>query len=151
MSNIMVIDVRKLKFSGKTETDFQFDYPVTPDKLTLPGAEIDGAVKVTGVLELHGNDVYVDGTIACTIVGECARCLKETRVDFKEDFSVIYATTRQDEDDYLYVNGLVDLKLAIDDLMLISLPTVIYCREDCKGLCPICGQDLNEKSCDCKK
>ncbi len=151
MGNIMVIDVRKLKFSGKTETDFQFDYQVNPDILTLPGACIDGAVRVTGVLELHGDDVYVDGTIACTIVGECARCLRETRVEFSEEFSVIYATRRQDEDDYLYKNGLVDLSLAVDDLMIISLPTVIYCREDCKGLCHTCGKNLNDGSCDCKK
>ena len=114
-------------------------------------AFFDGAVKVTGVLELHGDDVYVDGTIACAIVGDCARCLRETRVEFCEEFSVVYAVTRQDEDDYLYKNGLVDLKLAIDDLIITSLPTVIYCQEDCKGLCPICGQNLNEKSCDCKK
>lgn len=146
----MVIDVRKLKFSGKTETDFQFDYLPNIDLLTLPGARFDGAVRVTGVLELHGNDAYVDGTIACTIVGECARCLRETRVDIKEEFSVVYATELQDEDDYLYKNGLVDLKLAIDDLIIITLPTVIYCREDCKGLCPICGQNLNDKSCNCK-
>lgn len=147
----MVIDVRKLKFSGKTETDFQFDYIPSNELLTLPGAFFDGAVKVTGVLELHGDDVYVDGTIACAIVGDCARCLRETRVEFCEEFSVVYAVTRQDEDDYLYKNGLVDLKLAIDDLIITSLPTVIYCQEDCKGLCPICGQNLNEKSCDCKK
>ena len=147
----MVIDVRKLKFSGKTETEFQFDYLPNTELLTIPGARLDGAVRVAGVLELHGDDVYVDGNIACAIVGECARCLGEARVNVNEEFSVVYATKRQDEDDYLYKNGLVDLKLAIDDLMIITLPTVIYCREDCKGLCPVCGQNLNEKSCDCKK
>ncbi|MBQ3235112.1 MAG: DUF177 domain-containing protein [Clostridia bacterium] len=147
----MVIDVRKLKFSGKTETEFQFDYIPSDDVLTIPGANFQGAVRVTGVLELHGDDVYVDGNIACTIVGECARCLGEARAHVSEEFSVVYAVRRQDEDDYLYKNGLVDLKLAINDLMITTLPTVIYCREDCKGLCHVCGQNLNEKSCNCKK
>ncbi|MBO7214873.1 MAG: DUF177 domain-containing protein, partial [Clostridia bacterium] len=118
---------------------------------TLPGATVQGAVKINGSLQLHGDDVYVDGTIACTIVGECARCLQETKVEFKEDFSVVYAVRREDEDDYLYKNGLVDLTPAVNDLIITSLPTVIYCQEDCKGLCPICGTNLNEKSCDCKK
>ena len=146
----MVIDVRKLKFSGKTEADFQFDYIPSEDLLTLPSACLDGAVKVNGTLELHGSDVYVDGTISCTIVGECARCLRESRVDISEEFSVIYATERQDEDDYIYQGGLVDLKLAVDDLIIISLPTIIYCKADCKGLCPTCGKNLNDGDCDCK-
>ncbi len=146
----MVIDVRKLKFSGKTETDFQFDYIPSEDLLTLPSACLDGAVKVNGTLELHGSDVYVYGTISCTIVGECARCLRESRVDISEEFSVIYATERQDEDDYIYQGGLVDLKLAVDDLIIISLPTIIYCKADCKGLCPTCGKNLNDGDCDCK-
>ncbi len=146
----MVIDVRKLKFSGKTQTDFQFDYIPSEDLLTLPSAYLAGAAKVNGTLELHGDDVYVDGTISCTIVGECARCLRESRVDISEEFSVVYATKRQDEDDYIYQGGLVDLKLAVDDLIIISLPTIIYCKSDCKGLCPTCGKNLNDGDCDCK-
>jgi segregation and condensation protein B len=72
--------------------------------------------------------------------------------DYEELINKISVLNGNDsQDDYLYKNGLVDLKLAIDDLIITSLPTVIYCQEDCKGLCPICGQNLNEKSCDCKK
>ena len=147
----MVIDVRKLKFSGKYESDFEFEYYPTDNLVTIPNAVLSGAISVVGHLELHNDDVYVDGTVRCKIVGECARCLKEAVLNYQEDFSVIYATEIQEDDDYLYKNGLVDLKLAVDDLLLTSQPTIIYCVKDCKGLCPICGQDLNEKSCDCRK
>ena len=147
----MIIDVRRLKYSGKLDSDFLFDYVPKDSLLSLPGSVISGPVKVTGSLALHGDDVYVDGVVNCAIVGECARCLKRAEYNLTAEFSVVYATERQDEDDYLYHSGLVDLKLAVDDVLLINFPTVIYCKEECKGLCPICGKDLNESSCDCKK
>ena len=147
----MVIDVKKLKRSGRYESDFSFEYTLNPELITLPGAVLNGPMNVSGTSILQGDDVYVDGTLRCKIVGECARCLKQAVYDWEAEFSVVYAVIRQDEDDYLYKNGLVDLTPAVDDVILTSMPTVIYCKEDCKGLCPICGKDLNESTCDCKK
>lgn len=147
----MVIDVKKLKRSGRYESEFSFDYNVNPELITLPGAVLNGPMNVSGTLALHGEDVYVDGCLRCKIVGECARCLKSVNYDWVAEFSAVYAVIRQDEDDYLYKNGIVDLTPAVDDVILTNIPTVIYCKEDCKGLCPICGKDLNQSPCDCKK
>ncbi|MBR6737988.1 MAG: DUF177 domain-containing protein [Clostridia bacterium] len=146
----MIIDVRKLKYSGKYDSEFTCYYTPSEGIISLPGAVLNGQVCVTGTLALHGDDVYVDGTVSCKIVGECARCLKSAEYNFSSNFSVVYATERQDEDDYLYTRGLVDLTPAVNDVLLTDFPTVIYCKENCKGICPVCGQDLNESSCDCK-
>ena len=146
----MDIDVRKLKFSGKDSMDFSFDYDEEENLVLTPNAVIDGNIHVSGTLELHGDDVYVDGTVRCKIVGECARCLKRAEHEFSSDFSVVYAIVRQDEDDYLYTRGVIDLTPAVNDVLLTDFPLVIYCKEDCKGVCPICGQDLNEGACNCK-
>lgn len=146
----MVIDVRKLKYSGKDSLDFSFDYKFEEDMLLIPNAEIDGCLNVSGTLELHGDDVYVDGTVSCKIVGECARCLKMATYDFTADMSLTYVRDNPDEDDYLYSSGVVDLRQAVKDVFLTNTPPVIYCNENCKGLCPICGCNLNEKDCDCK-
>lgn len=147
----MIIDVRRLKFSGKLDSDFSFDYFPEDSLLSLPGSVIDGPVKVTGTLALHGDDVYVDGTVSCTIVGECVRCLKRAEYKLISELNAVYATERQDEDDYLYSSGLVNLKFAVDDVLLTTFPSAIYCKEECKGLCPVCGKDLNEGPCACKK
>lgn len=146
----MVIDVRKLKYSGKDSMEFSFDYKFEEDLLLIPNADIDGCLKVSGTLELHGDDVYVDGTVNCKIVGECARCLKLAEYDFTADMSVTFVRANPDEDDYLYSSGVVDLRQAVKDVFLTNTPPVIYCSENCKGLCPICGCNLNEKGCDCK-
>ena len=147
----MIIDVRKLKFSGKFESDFAFEYDYQGDLPTFYGIVLDGPVSVSGTSILQGDDVYIDGAIKCKIVGECARCLKRVEREWSCEFSVVYAVTRQDEDDYLYQNGRVDLTHAVEDAILTSIPTVIYCKSDCLGLCPSCGKDLNEGPCDCKK
>ncbi len=151
MGNIMIIDVRKLKFNGNFESNFAFEYYPEENLLNLPSAVLDGPVQISGTSILQGDDVYIDGTLKCKIVGECARCLKRAELNWSYEFSVIYAIKRQDEDDYLYVNGRVDLKPAVDDLLITSLPSVLYCKDDCKGLCHVCGQNLNDGRCSCKK
>ena len=144
----MDIDVRKLKYSGKDCMDFSFDYVEKEDLVLTPSAVIDGPIRVSGTLELHGDDVYVDGKVDCTIVGECARCLGKAKYDFSENLSVTYVRSNHnaEEEEYLYSSGVVNLR----DVFLSNCPPVIYCNENCKGLCPICGSNLNETDCNCK-
>jgi uncharacterized protein len=146
----MKIDVRKLKYSGKFESDFEFDYIPQSDIVLIPDARIDKLVKVKGSLELHNEDVYVDGTVECTIVGKCARCLEDAEYFFKRDFSFKFVLFDADEDDYYYKSGVVDLTDAINDVFYTEMVTSIYCNDDCKGLCPTCGANLNKTTCSCK-
>ena len=148
----MVIDVLKLKHSGKTELDFYFEHEVEDNLLLIPDAVIENPIKVSGALELHGDDVYIDGEINCKIVGKCARCLEEAKCDFTENFSVKYVRFNPDENEgeYLYKKGVVDLRYAVNEILTISAQPVIYCKDNCKGLCPLCGSNLNEKDCGCK-
>lgn len=146
----MIIDVKKLKLAGKTQGEFEFSYIPKTNLLTLPNAVIDGTVNVKCSLILQGNDVYSDLTVGCTIVGECARCLKEARYKFLKEASVRFVVSDPEEDDYLYKKGLVDLTEAVNDIIITEEPSVILCKEDCKGLCPVCGADLNCKDCGCK-
>ena len=148
----MDIDVLKLKHSGKDSLDFSFDYQLEEDLLLTPSAVIDGPINVSGTLELHGDDVYVDGKVDCKIVGECARCLGKATHLFSQDLSVTFVRSNpnEEEDEYLYSRGVVNLRQAVRDVFLTNCPPVIYCNENCKGLCPICGSNLNETDCNCK-
>ena len=57
----------------------------------------------------------------------------------------------EDSGEYIQVD---DYKLDLDELIrtdiLLELPTKFLCKEDCKGLCPTCGKNLNEGACDCQ-
>ena len=148
----MVIDVKKLKISGKFESNFDFQFELEENILLLPDAYIDGPIKVSGVIELHGDDCYVDGEINCKIVGKCARCLEDAIYHFSEEFSVKYVRSNPDPEafEYVYKSGIIDLRQAVSEIISLNEPLIIYCKENCKGLCPVCGCNLNEKDCDCK-
>ncbi len=146
----MNIDVRKLKYSGLTSTEFEFNYIPTENVLEFLNSAFSDQIKVYGYLELHTDDVYVDLTVECAIVGECARCLKRAEYLFKESCEVKFVRDNPDVFDYTYKSGVVNLTDAVNDVILTNLPTQILCSEDCKGLCPTCGCNLNDENCKCK-
>lgn len=146
----MLIDVKKQKQSGKVVQNYDFREIIAGLELPYPNAYIDGFVHVNSDAELHGDLVYLDGTIDCTVVGECARCLGKAVYEFKEDFSADYNAFNPKEDEYGFSRGIVDASLAVKDAIITNFPTQILCKQDCKGLCPECGANLNEVSCKCK-
>lgn len=146
----MLIDVKKQKQSGKVVQNYDFREEIFGLELPYPNAYIDGNVHVNLDAELHGDLVYLDGTVDCTVVGECARCLGRAVYGFKEDFSADYNAFNPKEDEYGFTRGIVDASLAVKDAIITNFPTQILCKQDCKGLCPKCGASLNEVSCKCK-
>ena len=95
-------------------------------------------------------------TVSCTLDVVCDRCLTELKRDYSYDFSHTVVPSLQSEGDiydtYLVAqHDSIDMnETAISDLLLM-LPTKMLCREDCKGLCDICGCNLNERTCNCRK
>ena len=79
--------------------------------------------------------------------------MKEFDREFAYDFEhVVVQSVNAENDEYIVAeNEKVDVnKIALSDLVL-ELPTKMLCSEDCKGLCPVCGCDLNESECNCPK
>ncbi|MBR2460350.1 MAG: DUF177 domain-containing protein [Clostridia bacterium] len=123
-----------IEFSG---TDYTFPSPV----------------KVHGEIKNAGGYIPLTATCELEIVGECARCLAPVREKLTVDFSrtVAVSLEAEDEDDeYLQVSdGCIEVDEPIRDEVLLSLPMRLLCFEDCKGLCPKCGIDLNKGKCSC--
>ena len=84
----------------------------------------------------------------------CDRCLTEMTELFQPVFThVLVRSLNQAEegDEYVLVeNDTLDLTELVYADLFLALPSKHICKEDCKGLCPICGQNLNERVCDCK-
>ena len=143
----MVIDVRKLKYSGKDECTFLFEYEADDSNITLPDAKYDGTVKVNGKLFLDGKTVFVEGEIEYSLSTVCSRCydgvIFHNIVEFNEEFS----ENSDNEDAYKFSKGLVDLTEMVEEKLLLSFPYSVYCKDDCKGLCIECGANLNHNKC----
>ncbi len=146
----MILDLRKLKRSGKDSSDFFFEYFPQKELVDIPSAEIDGAVKVNGTVTLTGeHSCYVEGEVVFKLRGECTRCLKDAEQEFLAEFAE--ALEHDNEDGYSLKNDTVDLSVIVDDVIAMNIPVSFLCDEDCKGICVGCGTNLNDGECKCKK
>ncbi len=105
----------------------------------------------------------VKGTVAFEVNGECCRCLAAVRQPLEAEVKVLIQrreatadlleATAEEEDVEIVDPGakVVDLTGRVRDAVALELPMRVYCREDCKGLCSSCGQDLNAGECGCSQ
>ncbi|GIP21372.1 MULTISPECIES: DUF177 domain-containing protein [Paenibacillus] len=107
---------------------------------------------------LGDNEVHVQGNLSTELDMTCSRCLKPLKkqigIGFEERFK--YSENAEDvqneEDDIRYIaEDDVDLVPFIEEDLLLNLPFAAICKDDCKGLCPTCGTDLNERECGCDR
>ena len=110
-----------------------------------------------------GSALLVTGTATATGVCSCARCLEDVEFDFQGDiegYLLIEGAEVDDEDDgedapgddefeVLPADHIVDLEPMIVSALMIDAPQQPLCKEDCRGLCPNCGANLNEGACSC--
>jgi uncharacterized protein len=118
------------------------------------------------VEEHHGKhqviqDIRVKGSLAATLEVSCARCLEAIAETVKRDFDLLYrpqgtdagrdeisVTDAEAEIGYYEGEGIL-LEDVVREQVLLAVPLKVTCRENCKGLCPHCGKNLNEGQCDC--
>lgn len=106
-----------------------------------------------------GQELFFQGHIDGTVVGHCARCLEEYTFNLGKDFFVMLvpkldlpADVELSDDDLdlsFYDGDHIDLSPLMREQIVLALPTRPLCRDDCKGLCPTCGANLNTQACAC--
>lgn len=144
----MKIDISKIAHS---EGRLPAEGSVNPGQLSFDGGEYTfSEVKVAGEIVNIGGSLELKATAAGEYTTPCARCLKPVTISFDAD---IYEELGDDENKKaISSDGCVcELDFIVINSILSQLPMVTLCREDCPGLCPSCGKDLNEGSCDCKE
>jgi len=115
-----------------------------------------GPLRVTGRLSSAGSGrFYWHGSVEGDITLPCRRCLTDVSAHVQDESHVIFAEAGSDEVDDPDVQVLderstvIDLRPTIREQWLLNAPSFAVCREDCKGICPTCGKDLNEGPCQC--
>lgn len=109
-------------------------------------------LQVTRVLK----EVTVTGNVHLSIQTSCSRCVEPVRIELSPYVSLVLSPADKisDEDDDLehetYRDDEIDLSNYLMEQIAISLPIKVVCNEDCKGLCTICGTNLNQETCTCE-
>lgn len=122
--------------------------------LELP---LEGPVSVAGQLQAtEGDDFLWRGVIRATAQLSCRRCLAEVSFRLDRDVDVLLTSDPEVADDPsvypLAAEAVqIDLTGVIREELVLDVPTLVLCRDDCAGLCPMCGADLNAGPCGCAR
>lgn len=138
-----------LPFAGHADDDSY--------RLGSHGFSLPSGIDFDLILTNAGEGILVTGMLRAHAVGTCDRCLDPAEMDISAEVDGYYlfeepSQQERDEDDdldYALVapDKTIDLAEALLPALLMETPFVVLCREDCKGLCPICGENLNEHDC----
>ena len=136
--------------------------PVAPGALSVKFKKVAGRVFLTGQMQPQ-------------LIAPCKRCLKDVPVSSPVSFSLRMVEAKEhqrnldgegdddgmgesagsfdlDQADAEPFDGkTIDLDPIVREQVMLALPVSVLCRDDCKGLCTVCGQDLNEKDCGCER
>lgn len=118
---------------------------------------IEADVRVEADVTRALDDIVVRGNVSVSMGLQCGRCLEDFRADLEVPLDLLLrpkpeVIDEEDEDDtesVFYEGEVFDLAPVVKELLVLSMPIKPLCDEACKGLCPKCGQNLNEGKCGC--
>jgi uncharacterized protein len=156
---VMRIELEKLD-----GTNVRFAHVFEAGELSLDDgrAALKGPAEVSGRIDRDGPKARIRGKLAAQVALDCDRCLQPVAIPIAVNFDLGYVPASEYEVEAVEELGSDDLPVAvfdgeaidIDELVreqvILELPARVLCREDCKGLCPVCGIDKNLKDCECE-
>lgn len=136
--------------------------PLIPFSMTLDlsGMEEWGdrpfkeAIAIEGKVQNRAGIVTVTYHADYHLSANCARCLEPVERQMHQEFfhTVVEHLNQEEDDDYIVCeDGILDMDQLAQDDILLELPIRLLCSEDCKGLCPMCGCNLNKEQCSCQE
>jgi len=154
----MFIDIHELEKDA-----LEFEQVIPPGRIAFgPDIKQVTPMEVAGAAELLGDEIHVTGALKTTVESMCDRCLDLSKRPVDLDFDLFYRpmkTIAHEEEIEIkpseleigfYEGSGLELDEVLKEQVLLSLPMKKVCREECKGLCPQCGQNLNQAGCTCK-
>jgi uncharacterized protein len=153
------VEIMRIRIAGalrQTGEPFAFEVSETfaPQTYGERTISFSGPVHVSGTYVYDSKAFTVSGRAEAMVDTACARCTKpfneRVTFTFSERFLKDQSDTGDDET-YPYAGDELQLDKAVLDNLFLELPIAGVCREDCKGLCPVCGADRNTIDCDCAK
>lgn len=148
----MKISVAEISRIDGASIEINFEEPMSHIMDQQDGYTFEKPVAFNGSITNVSGILKLNGLLKFDYTANCSRCLKpvtgEAEIRITEDF--IEGEAKEDIDVYTFQGNYIELDRALYDNIILSLPVKLLCSEDCKGICHICGIDLNEGQCNCE-
>ena len=142
----------------------EFSATYENNQLELEDERVQLATQVTvkGQIKRSGAEVIVSGNISGQLFINCDRCLKPLETPLHNQFELEYVSGSDYEElhdaelteEQLAISVFDGVGIDVDEIVkeqvLLAVPTRLLCRDDCKGICPVCGSDKNTTDCNCE-
>ena len=151
----MKVDIRQIAAEPRvfhlSETAEELDIAIAGAKFPFP-VEVD----FTGTM--FGDEIICQVDIRAEAEVECSRCLEifnlpiDSRLQYVVQMLDPVPETSNDDDDFEIIpkaQSELDISQRVRESIILAIPIKPLCSDDCRGLCPMCGADLNENPCDC--
>ena len=154
----MIIDISKVVKSINKEVSEEVSIELTSFESRLGNFPIlQKSPVVLTITNQENKTLFIRGSVDVTLSIPCGRCLEEvpTQICFDIDKKLdindsVLVDDEMEENDYL-----IGFELDVDKLVyaeiLVNWPMKVLCKEDCEGICKVCGMNLNKGSCDCQR
>ena len=148
----MLLDISRALRSQGTEFPFALEGEIPAQDILGEMVSFD-KVTLSGNFSAAGKSVLIEGQLTAAANARCAKCLSPAHVDVTVPFREIFVQDGdpEDPDKFAFEGYSLDLSHLTLSLALLELPLRFLCGEDCKGLCPVCGTNLNKQTCTCRK
>ena len=154
----MILDLTHIR---QPETEFSREYPAEAFDGRASQFRVTEPVSLRFTVHKDKNRYRLVGTLSTNLELTCSRCVEPFQLPIDSRFDVRYlpqsANTGEEREieeddlsDAFYRDDQIDLGQLIDEQFYLALPMKPLCGDDCKGLCPNCGVNLNLETCDCE-
>jgi uncharacterized protein len=154
------MNVAVAKISEDEGLNLQYVYPDGEPALAGGEASLIGRCELNLRATRAGEEVELIGSVNAVVRFECDRCLRPLSVPVEQSFDLLYVPPLKAGDEKelgaddlsigFYQGGTIDLDDVVREQVELALPMTRLCTEECGGLCPDCGANLNEAECACR-
>lgn len=154
----MILDMLPILSGASQQIDFEFSFTPSADSLIATVySDVDFAepITVSGYVRNMAGYMILSADVKVIYRTVCARCVEpvcsELDISFEKDIASSGEVSSENDDYIIIEDKKLDLLAPVEEEIMLEMPSKTLCKEDCLGLCPKCGKNLNEGDCDCAK
>lgn len=151
MIKINVAQIRKRLVSRKK---LSYDLEAAELELRPDELDLDGSVSLEGYISNVGDVLVLEAVMTARVRRSCGRCLRDFTADARAEVMEKYFPARAEnvgQDAFVYDSDIIDITEPLREGLLLAEPIQALCSLECKGLCSVCGADINDGDCGCDR